>query len=228
MPTDPSRILVAEEDHATRQFVCDNLCADGFEVLEAADLPAARTMLSRAPDALVCDLNGNTLRLVDEVRAATAPAQIDPSVPLLLLSANADELARIRALDRGADDVVAKPFSYPELVARLRALLRRTATAGGEGPLRVGPLFIDRVSRGVSVGGTAIDLSQKEYGLLVHLARDPARVFTKEELLREVWGFRIAGRTRTLDSHACRLRRKLAVDGARFVMNVWGVGYRLV
>lgn len=228
MPTEPSRILVAEEDEATRHFVCDNLCADGFEVLEAGDLPGARTLLSQAPDLVVCDLNGSTLRLVDEVRGATAPAQIDPAVPLLLLSADADELSRIRAFDRGADDVVGKPFSYPELVARLRALLRRTATAGGQGPLRVGALLIDRVGRGVTVAGTPIELSQKEYGLLVHLARDPGRVFTKEELLREVWGFRIAGRTRTLDSHACRLRRKLAVGGARFVMNVWGVGYRLV
>lgn len=228
MPNQPSRILVAEVDDATRQFVCDNLCADGFEVLEAGDLPGARRLLALAPDVLVCDLNGSTLRLVDEVRAATAPAQIDPSVPLLMLSADAGELARIRALDRGADDVVGKPFSYPELVARLRALLRRSATAGGEGPLRVGPLLIDRVARKVSVGGTPVELSQKEYGLLVHLARDPGRVFTKEELLREVWGFRTAGRTRTLDSHACRLRRKLAVGGARYVMNVWGVGYRLV
>lgn len=228
MPTEPSRILVADEDEATRQFVCDNLCADGFEVLEARDLPGTRTLLSQAPDALVCDLNGSTLALVDEVRGATAPAQIDPTVPLLLLSRDTDELARIRALQRGADDVVGKPFSYPELVARLRALLRRAGPAGAEGPLHVGPLFIDRVGRGVTVTGTPIELSQKEYGLLVHLARNPGRVFTKEELLREVWGFRTAGRTRTLDSHACRLRRKLAVGGARFVINVWGVGYRLV
>ncbi|MGI8920208.1 MAG: winged helix-turn-helix domain-containing protein [Solirubrobacteraceae bacterium] len=160
--------------------------------------------------------------------AARAPAAIDPATPLLLLSRSDEELDRIRAYDRGADDYLHKPFSYPELVARVRALLRRSQLHRGEGPMRVGSLVIDRVSRRVTVAGRELDLAQKEYRLLVHLASNPTRVFTKEELLRDVWGFRSGVRTRTLDSHACRLRRKLEGDAQRLLVNVWGVGYRLV
>jgi DNA-binding response OmpR family regulator len=124
----------------------------------------------------------------------------------------------------------AKPFVYDELVARMRAVLRRS-----NGPrhlrLTVRDLEIDLASRVVTVAGDPIQLSAK-YELLVALAEDPERVFKKEELLRDVWGFRSLGRTRTLDSHASRLRRKLNAAGAAgenaYVLNVWGVGYRLV
>ncbi len=224
----PPTVLVADEDEIPRRFVCDNLLADGFEVLDAADTEGAIARLQCGPDVAVCDLNGATLRLVDEVRGARAPAAIDPATPLLLLSRSDEELDRIRAYDRGADDYLHKPFSYPELVARVRALLRRSQLHRGEGPMRVGSLVIDRVSRRVTVAGRELDLAQKEYRLLVHLASNPTRVFTKEELLRDVWGFRSGVRTRTLDSHACRLRRKLEGDAQRLLVNVWGVGYRLV
>jgi DNA-binding response OmpR family regulator len=96
------------------------------------------------------------------------------------------------------------------------------------GRLRVGGLEVDPPSREVTLAGRRIELSQKEFALLRTLASEPTRVFTKEELLRGVWGFRAIGSTRTLDSHACRLRRKLGADGDRFVVNVWGVGYRLI
>ena len=116
---------------------------------------------------------------------------------------------------------------YDELVARMRAVLRRSN--GPRHPrLSVRDLEIDLASRVVTLGGAAVQLSAKEYELLLKLASEPSRVFTKEELLREVWGFRSLGRTRTLDSHACRLRHKLDAAGGRFVINVWGVGYRLV
>jgi DNA-binding response OmpR family regulator len=121
----------------------------------------------------------------------------------------------------------AKPFSYPELLERIRAVLRRARPKHPTTALRVGDLVIDCVSRSVCLRGRSIELSPKEFGLLRTLAADPGRVFTKEELLREVWGFRAAGATRTLDSHACRLRQKLGEDGDVFVLNVWGVGYRL-
>jgi DNA-binding response OmpR family regulator len=136
---------------------------------------------------------------------------------------------RVRGFQRGADDYVVRPFVYEELLARMRAVLRR---AGG-GPrldrMRVGLLEIDRRARTVRVGERPVDLAAKEYELLVALAADPERVFRKEELLRDVWGFRSLGRTRTLDSHASRLRRKLTTAGdGQYVVNVWGVGYRLV
>ena len=111
---------------------------------------------------------------------------------------------------------------------RVRAVLRRTQRRQALGALRVGTLELDPVTREVHVGGVLVELAQKEFALLRALATEPTRVFTKEELLRDVWGFRAMGTTRTLDSHACRLRQKLAVHGERFVLNVWGVGYRLV
>jgi DNA-binding response OmpR family regulator len=134
----------------------------------------------------------------------------------------------VRYLDRGGDDVLAKPFSYPELRARIRALLRRVYGPARGRVLRAGELRIDIVARDVRVGDVAVELAAKEYALLVHLASDPTRLFTKEELLRGVWGFRTRGVTRTLDAHALRLRRKLdAAARGRWVENVWGVGYRL-
>ena len=120
-----------------------------------------------------------------------------------------------------------KPFHYPELLARVAAVLRRRNT-GRRGPLRVGDLTVDPVTRRVEVGGRGVELANKEFALLRALASEPHRVFTKDELLRDVWGFRSKGRTRTLDSHASRLRRKLDPEGARYVCNCWGVGYRLV
>jgi DNA-binding response OmpR family regulator len=145
-----------------------------------------------------------------------------------VLTAHADELARVRYFERGGDDVVAKPFSYAELRARIRALLRRAYERPAPSRIRVGALTIDRCARRVHVADMPVELSKMEFALLAHLASEPARVWTKEELLRDVWGFRSMGRTRTLDSHACRLRNKLASAGGRYVENLWGVGYRLL
>ena len=223
-------ILLTEEDAATRAFLADNLTADGYEVFVTDNRRSALTALElHRPDLVICDVNGDTLNLLDAVReGAGFAARIDPDVPLIVLTRRADELARVRYLERGSDDVVSKPFSYPELRGRIRAVLRRTAARAPRGVTRVGPLHIDHAARAVQLGGVPVELSAKEYALLAHLASDPRRVFTKQELLRDVWGFRSPGHTRTLDSHACRLRRKLAATGdARFVENVWGVGYRV-
>ena len=123
---------------------------------------------------------------------------------------------------------LAKPFAYPELRLRVAALLRRSQGRRGAGRLRVGPLQVDPQSRSVLLHDERVELSQKEFALVRILASDPTRVFTKEELLRNVWGFRSLGTTRTLDSHAHRLRQKLSCSGAaKLVVNVWGVGYRL-
>jgi DNA-binding response OmpR family regulator len=223
-------ILLCEEDAATRAFLADNLTADGFEVFVVNDRRSALSALElRQPDLVICDVNGETLGLLDAVRdGAGLAARIDPDVPLIVLTRRADELARVRYLERGSDDVVTKPFSYAELRGRVRAVLRRSAVRSPGGVTRVGALQIDHVARTVEVGGTAVELSAREYALLTHLATDPRRVFSKDELLRDVWGYRSPGQTRTLDSHAGRLRRKLTSAGdARFVENVWGVGYRL-
>jgi DNA-binding response OmpR family regulator len=225
-------ILLVEEDAVTRAFLADNLIADGYEV-EVADSKAAAVaqLEARRSDLVICDVNGDTLDLVDAVRGSDGLAsRIDPDVPLIALTTRADELARVRYLDRGCDDVVAKPFSYTELRARIRALLRRTHARPRRRVLRVGELAIDTHNRDVRVSGAHVKLAAREYALLVHLAGEPERVFTKAELLRALWGFRSVGTTRTLDSHACRLRLKLAAASpstTRWVEAVWGVGYRL-
>ena len=141
----------------------------------------------------------------------------------------ADAVDRVHAFRKGCDDYVPRPFDYQELVESIHAVLRRARPAAPE-LLEAGPVRIDMRTRDVRVAGRRIHLSQKEYELLVQLAREPERVFTKEELLYEVWEYRAPARTRTLDSHASRLRRKLraAGTGDALVENVWGVGYRLL
>jgi DNA-binding response OmpR family regulator len=226
-------ILVVEDDDATRTFLADNLTADGYELLVADCAKDGLRMLEyKYPDLAVVDLalpDQDGLELIDRVREADGVAsRLNPQTPLLVLSGRAGDLDRQRGLERGADDYVTKPFSYPELRLRIGALLRRADRPRRLGRLRVGELGVDPASREVWLRGERLELSQKEFSLLRTLASEPTRVFTKEELLRNVWGFRTLGSTRTLDSHACRLRRKLERDGDRFVINVWGVGYRLI
>jgi DNA-binding response OmpR family regulator len=150
-------------------------------------------------------------------------------VPVIVLGPpDSDTVDRVRAFERGCDDFLARPFDYEELLARIRALLRRAAPIEHE-VVVAGPIRVDLATRTVTVRGRCVRLAGKEYELLLKLMTDPERVFTKEQLLREVWGFRSLGRTRTLDSHASRLRRKLQeADAGPFVLNVWGVGYRLL
>jgi DNA-binding response OmpR family regulator len=202
-------LLLAEPQPDTRTFLERHLANDGFELVSE----------EVQPDLV---LLGDTAAL-DECRARHG------DVPVIVLGEpESDAVDRVRALDRGCDDFLARPFAYEELLARIRAVLRRTSPAGHE-TRRAGPIVADLATRTVKVEGLSVSLAGKEYELLLKLMTDPARVFTKEQLLREVWGFRSLGRTRTLDSHASRLRRKLAAAGpGTFVVNVWGVGYRLL
>ena len=233
MDSPAATILVVEDHCATRTFLADNLAADGYDVIEAEGVSEARHLLARAfPDLAIVDLglaDGDGLELLTEVRTADRTAgRLDPDLPLLVLSGRVSELDRLRGFDRGCDDYVLKPFSYHELNARVRALLRRTRHRPTIGRIRVGTLELDPLSRQVWVRGEPVSLSKKEFALLRALAGEPTRVFTRDELLRGVWNFRAMGHTRTLDSHAFRLRQKLNRAGDRFVVNVWGVGYRLV
>ncbi len=226
-------ILVVEDHRATRTFLADNLSADGYEILEAACAEDAERMIaSEFPDLAILDLelpDRDGLELLHEVREADRVAgRFDPDLPILVLSGRTSEIDRLRGFQRGCDDYVIKPFSYPELRARVSALLRRQRRRPGPGRLRIGPLEIDPLARQAWLHGEPLRLSKKEFALLRALAGDPTRVFTREELLRGVWGYRSLGRTRTLDSHASRLRKKLGAAGDKYVVNVWGVGYRLV
>ena len=166
--------------------------------------------------------------MLRQIRTADgATDRFDPGLPVLIVSGRGSEADRVRGFAAGADDFVQKPFHYPELEARVAAVLRRRS-AGRAGALRVGDLVVDPLTRRVRVGGRDVELANKEFALLQALASEPQRVFTKAELLRDVWGFKSMGRTRTLDSHASRLRRKLDPEGSRYVFNCWGVGYRLI
>jgi len=233
MTDDASTILVVEDDDATRAFLADNLTADGYALFTAdCAREGWRLLEAKFPDLVLVDVglpDGSGLDLIRRVREADGVAsRVDPATPVLVLSGRRGELDRLRGFEKGADDYLAKPFSYNELRARVAAVLRRSQRRPQMGRMRVGPLELDPPTRRVTVRGDEVSLSQKEFALLRALATDPTRVWTKEELLKTVWGFRSLGVTRTLDSHACRLRQKLALHGDRFVINVWGVGYRLV
>jgi DNA-binding response OmpR family regulator len=201
-------LLLADRELATRALLERHLRHDGFELVAAS---------GRRPDLV---LAGDEAEL--ERWRGEAPV-------IVLGRAEAEPVERVRAFRRGCDDYVPRPFHYDELVERIRAVLRRVTPPEPE-LLVAGPIEIDLHAHVVRACGTPVVLSQKEYGLLARLAAEPKRVFTKDELLRDVWGYQAQARTRTLDSHASRRRRKLReIDPATpFVENVWGVGYRLL
>jgi DNA-binding response OmpR family regulator len=183
------------------------------------------------PDLLLLDLSlpdASGLDVLREIRSADGfESRFDPRLPVIVLTGRSAQVDRIRGLNAGADDYLTKPFDMEELRARIGAVLRRRDSRR-DGPTRVGELIIDPLRRQVTVGTREIPLARKEFALLRILASDPTRVFAKQDLLLEVWGFRNPGRTRTLDSHASRLRRKLDPEHSRYVINCWGVGYRLL
>jgi DNA-binding response OmpR family regulator len=225
-------VVVCEDDSMTLDLLCDHLSADRFGVLPAPSASdALRLCRYNHPDLLLLDLSlpdASGLDVLREIREADGiDSRFDPRLPVIVLTGRGADTDRIRGLDSGADDYMTKPFRYDELRARIAAVLRRRPN-GHDGPTRVGDLTIDPARRRVAVGGREVLLAKKEFSLLRVLASDPNRVFTKEELLLDVWGFRDPGRTRTLDSHASRLRRKLDPEHCRYVFNCWGVGYRLV
>jgi DNA-binding response OmpR family regulator len=225
-------LVVCEDDRPTRDLLCDHLAADRFGVLPAPSAAdALRLCRFNHPDLLLLDLtlpDASGLDVLREIRDADGvTSRFDPGLPVIVLTGRGAEADRVRGLDFGADDYMVKPFQYQELRARIEAVLRR-GRGGREGPCRVGEIVVDPVRRKVWVGEREVVLSNKEFGLLRVLASDPTRVFSKRELLEAVWGYRTPARTRTLDSHASRLRRKLDPESARFVINSWGHGYRLI
>jgi DNA-binding response OmpR family regulator len=231
VPATPPRVLIVEDHELTRRFLADNLLADGYDPLATGSVADARQLIAtESPAVAVLDLglpDGDGLALLSELRRPES--ELDPGLPVLILSGRAGELDRVRGLERGADDYLCKPFSYQELRLRLAALVRRSAGRAGIGRIRVRGLELDPRSREVWVRGEPIHLSRKEFALLALLARAPTYTYTRAELLREVWGFHTNEiKTRTLDSHAHRLRIKLSAPTDPYIVNVWGVGYRLV
>lgn len=222
----PSAVLLHEPELETREYLERQLRGDGFAVLGAARNQEALDLVERTrPDlVLVAELD-----LCRRLREGEPGRHWNRDVPVIVLAPHTtDPVDRVRALERGADDVLARPIAYLELVARIRAILRRTRPTAGD-RLEAGEVVVDRRTRQVRVRDVSVQLSGREFELVAKLASEPHRVWTKDELLRDVWGFRSSGLTRTVDSHASRLRRKLCLgEHDRFVVNVWGVGYCLL
>ncbi len=225
-------VLVVEDDLATRSFLIENLIADGFRAVGASGAgEGLRALEVRQPALVLLDLSledGSGLALLDRIRAADGLAtRVDPELPVIVVSGRAGEADRVRSFARGADDHVCKPFLYAELLARVRAVLRRAEGRRSRGLMRIGELTLDPSTRAVRLAGRQVELAAKEFALLQALAEEPTRVYGKQELLRDVWGYASMGRTRTLDAHAYRLRRKLQPSPRPWVVNVRGVGYKL-
>jgi len=227
-----ANLVVCEDDAQTLELLCDNLVADRFGVLPAPNASdALRLCRYNHPDLLLLDLSlpdASGLDVLREIREADGvTSRFDPGLPVIVLTGHGSDEDRVRGLETGADDFLVKPLFYPELRARIGAVLRR-GSSERQGPLRVGEVVVDPARRKAWVGEREVVLSNKEFGLLRVLAGEPSRVFTKRELLEAVWGYRSPARTRTLDSHASRLRRKLDPESGRYVINCWGYGYRLI
>ena len=225
-------ILIVEENASTRAFLAEQLEADGYEILLADSRRHALHLLeTRQPQLVLADINGHTLGLLDAVRGCEGLAgEINPDTPMIVLTSRTDELARVRVFERGGDDVVAKPFSYPELRGRIRALLRRAHERPPARISRAGALTVNHLTREVQVGEQPVELAAREYELLRALIADPTRVFTRRSCcaMCGAWACRHARGRST--RHAFRLRKKLAAagPGRRLVISVWGVGYRLM
>lgn len=219
-------VLLAEPQPDWRARLERHLREEGFEVIGTAWCGQALDLAERhCPDVVIA----GEAELCRRLREGEPGRRWDRNVPVIVLSGpGADPAARVRAFERGADDVVERDLTI-ELLARLRALLRR-ATVGQADVVEAGDLTVDHRSRQVRVRDVPVPLAGREFALAAKLASEPRRVFTKDELLKDVWGYRSSARTRTVDSHASRLRRKLRGAGCReeVVVNVWGIGYRLL
>jgi DNA-binding response OmpR family regulator len=226
-------VLVAESSASIGRELVEQLRADRYSAMLAHTAEHARSLArSRPIRAIVLGVlepPRGALELLEEVRRCTGGAPWDECLPAIVICADADQLDLLRAFEAGADDFIARDGPvYLELRARLRAVLRRAEGDNDTRFLCVGPLEIDTAAHCVRIAGALVELCRLEYELLVHLARNPTGVCSKQELLAAIWNQR-AGRARTVDSHASRLRRKLDAAGAGgMVVNVWGVGYRLI
>lgn len=217
-------ILIVEDEQTVRDVASLYLQKEGFRVVSAVDGEEALEMIrSENPDLVILDI------MLPKKDGWTVCREIRQyqSVPIIILSAKGEEYDRVLGLELGADDYVTKPFSPRELVARVKAVLRRSGPTTDPGQvLRYPGLTIDTAAHRVEVNGREIPLTPKEFELLVFLASRPRRVFNREQLLSAVWGYEFSGDTRTVDTHIKRLREKLRGTGQSYLKTVWGLGYK--
>ena len=221
-------VLVVDDEPEIVRLVRDYLERAGFRVATAADgEQALRAARSERPDIVVLDLGLPGLDGLD----VTRELRRDGQVPIIMLTARTEEADRVAGLELGADDYVAKPFSPRELVARVRAVLRRTDTARSQGDVvRAGDgLVLDAARMEATVDGHHVELTATEFALLLHMARQPGRVFTRAQLLDAVHGVAVESYERAIDAHVKNIRRKIEADprAPRHLQTVFGVGYRV-
>ena len=224
------KILIVEDEANIRQLVRYNLEKEGFQVMEAADgLQGLRTAQKEKPDLVLLDLmlpGMDGLEVCRTLKGAPATS----ALPIIMLTAKAEDVDKIIGLELGADDYMTKPFSPRELTARIKAVLRRSQKETAlPGELQVGRLRFNFSRYEVSMGGVKLELTPKEYELIKMLATNLGKVFTREQLLEKVWGYEYFGDTRTVEVHVRHLRAKMAADPATADMleTVRGFGYRL-
>ena len=223
------KILIVEDEANIRQLVRYNLEKEGFQVMEAADgMQGLRTAQKEKPDLVLLDLmlpGMDGLEVCRTLKGTPATS----ALPIIMLTAKAEEVDKIIGLELGADDYMTKPFSPRELTARIKAVLRRSQKETAlPGELQVGRLRFNFSRYEVSLGGIKLELTPKEYELIKMLATNLGKVFTREQLLEKVWGYEYFGDTRTVDTHIKRIRQKLGVkdDSLWDIKTVWGVGYK--
>jgi DNA-binding response OmpR family regulator len=220
-------VLVVDDEAPVRDVVGQYLARDGYRVVTTGDGREVMDLVGReSPDLVVLDVMLPGIGGLELCRAIRSRG----SIPVILLTARSEETDRIVGLELGADDYVTKPFSPRELVARVRAVLRRSVDGAAPDLLVLGELEIDLPAREVRLRGDDVRLAAREFDLLAFLARNPRRVFTREQIMQSVWGYTAAIDTGTLSVHVRRLREKIEDDPKtpQRLETVWNVGYRLV
>lgn len=232
-----TRILVVDDESTVREVVRKYLEHEGFRVTEADTGTAALALVrENPPDLIILDLmlpgvDGFSITRSLRTSGESSYLSIDHQIPIIILTARTSELDRIAGFELGADDYVVKPFSPRELVARVKAVLRRSASGApdaDEKPIVLADFFIDPRSRDVKVRNKPVVLTAKEFDLLAFLARHPHQVFTRMQLLDQVWGFEFYGDESTVTVHMRRLREKIEPNPGEptYIQTVWGVGYK--
>ena len=219
------KVLVVEDEEAISAPLVDHLEREGFDTQVAGTIESASTAFNNgAPDLILLDVmlpDGDGRDLCREIRTRS-------DVPIIMLTARGEEIDRIVGLELGADDYVVKPFSAGELVARMRAIMRRGRGTARKGPIDVGPIHLDPASRVVTKHGEPVELAAKEFDLLHMLMSNAGQVVRREDIMDEVWDPHWFGPTKTLDVHISWLRKKIEDDPANpvFITTVRGVGFR--
>jgi two-component system, OmpR family, response regulator RegX3 len=213
------RVLVVEDEETIAEPLAEGLRREGFTVTVAGT--GAEALAAEDADVVLLDLRLPDIDGLDVCRQLRARSD----VPIIVVTARGEEVDRVVGLELGADDYVVKPFGIRELIARIRAVTRRSRGRSTDGPIRIGELELDERSRRATIGGEELDLTPKEFDLLVALGRDPGAVVSRPRLLEDVWNTSWYGSTKTIDVHVAALRRKLGDAG--LIETIRGVGFRL-